>query len=249
MPFLEQVEQHGALGILSSEFFRSPHPVPRSVTAISLNISAAARAMRTLPSDCLPDGLQAAVPNRKWTFLAGRLCAEWAIRRQRPESNPILIGRGTHGEPIWPPSCIGSVTHTNRAAHAAVAASFPSHLLGIGIDSERVVDKASFDAIMSVCFSVTERELILLQDAPKLAATIMFSAKESFYKAVFGTVKRFVEFNEATIESICWATHTVGINVVSEDLSIMRYPVQAHFSMADDEVHTSVTLYSEESQP
>lgn len=201
--------------------------------------------MRTLPSGCLPEGLLAAVPNRKWTFLAGRLCAEWAIRRQRPESSPVWIGRGEHGEPIWPPSCIGSVTHTNRAAHAAVAVPIPSNLLGIGIDSETVVDQPSLDAIMSECFSVTERELILLQNAPKLAATIMFSAKESFYKAVFGTVKRFVEFHEATIESICWATHMVAINVVSEDLSIMPYPVQAHFSIADDEVHTTVTLYSE----
>jgi enterobactin synthetase component D len=117
-------------------------------------------------------------------------------------------------------------------------------MIGIGIDSETVVDQGGFDAIMSGCFSDNERELILLQDTPKVAATLFFSAKESFYKAIFGTVKRFVEFHEAKIESICWATHVLTIKVISKDLAITHYPVVAQFLIADNEVHTSVALYS-----
>lgn len=244
MSYLRLVEQHYGPDYLPSHFSRSPHSVPHGVTAVSLSISATEQMARCLSPDCFPDGLRAAVPRRKATFLAGRLCAEWAIQIQCPAIDEPFVARGAHGEPLWPHNCVGSVTHTDLAAHAIVEQTIGSGIVGIGIDSEAVVDNDGFEAIVGQCFCSRERDLISQQDAPKVAATIFFSVKEAFYKAVFETVRRFVDFNEVEIESICWATGTVTIKVKSNDLTVATDSVPARFAITNGEVHASVFLYA-----
>ena len=57
--------------------------------------------------------------NRQWEFTAGRLCAVQAIRGLGGSETEIPVGE--RGEPIWPKGFVGSITHTQGYAAAAVA--------------------------------------------------------------------------------------------------------------------------------
>ena len=70
--------------------------------------------------------------NRQWEFTAGRLCAVQAIRGLGGSETEIPVGE--RGEPIWPKGFVGSITHTQGYAAAAVA--LRSEVITVGIDAE-----------------------------------------------------------------------------------------------------------------
>src|SRR5262249_36047486 len=137
----------------------------------------------------LPRGIAASVPKRQLAYVAGRLCAEHALRRTGIAS---AVGRGGSGEPLWPEGFVGSITHTETQARARAARrDGTTGILGIGIDSQSLADEASVDAILSVCCTRSERVMLLDGRPPRercLAATIVFALKEAFYKAVHPSV-------------------------------------------------------------
>ena len=90
-----------------------------------------------------------------------------------------VIGVGADGAPAWPQGIAGSITHTKGYAATLVGQGFHA----IGLDAERIggVTANLFPRLF------TEREraaLAGLEGAARgLAATLLFSAKESFFKA------------------------------------------------------------------
>jgi 4'-phosphopantetheinyl transferase EntD len=171
----------------------------------------------------LPRALWKASPQRIRSFVAGRLCAEEALRRlnasldghMRSGEAELLapagasaitaaIGLGPHGEPLWPSmraqQLLGSITHSERWAVALVC---PRDLIqGIGIDCEECMDAQAHAAARLVCFSPQE-----FKRFPELArdtalATVVYAAKEAFYKAIWPRVQRFVDFMEVEVMAL-----------------------------------------------
>lgn len=137
--------------------------------------------------------LEPMVESRQFGYSSGRHAAHLA--QAELGLIPASIGRNER-VPIWPGSCVGSITHSPTLAGAAAS----NTLSGIGIDLEewgRVEDK-----LHRMLF--TDNESNILSALPKEAATVMFSAKEAGYKAVYPTGQQFIGFKEAEIH-LEWA--------------------------------------------
>lgn len=84
----------------------------------------------------LPDSMGKAVAKRKAEYVGGRFCAMEAIAAQTGQpAAPVTAG--PRGEPVWPPGLVGSITHTNGFAAAAVADA--ARFRSLGMDTEQVM--------------------------------------------------------------------------------------------------------------
>lgn len=153
----------------------------QGIEGVGLNLDGTECAAVAVLDDLLPQTISRSVPERRRSFVIGRLCAELALARLGLKEQ--VIGIGARGEPIWPPGCLGSITRHSCWA-GAVAARSESPLLGLGIDAELLVDGCVFEALATVCCNASERRSWLTGSNAHLVATTIFSAKESLFKAV-----------------------------------------------------------------
>jgi 4'-phosphopantetheinyl transferase EntD len=133
---------------------------------------------------------------RKRAFAAGRTCAHAALAKVSKSRGPLLPDAA--GQPIWPHGLRGSITHTDRYAVAAVLRE-ASPYAAIGLDAD-VVGAVTED-VAELVFTPTERSHLATLDAPAslLTATVMFCAKEAFYKAQFPLTGRWIDFQEVEV--------------------------------------------------
>ena len=137
--------------------------------------------------------LERAAEARRAEFATARHCARQALRRIAVADAPIV--RGPKREPMWPAGVVGSITHCTGYRAAAVARA--SEMLTIGIDAEphaalpKGVDRRVLDD--------EERAWIAQASAGTHWDRLVFSAKESVYKAWFPLAQGWLGFDEATI--------------------------------------------------
>ena len=142
----------------------------------------------------LPTGSERYAEKRKKEFIAGRLCALEAIKSLSIEP-PETISIGANREPLWPSGLCGSISHSKNRAVAVVSNS----LVGVGVDTEESIQLDRLKKIGGQF--IGENEQKFLQDSP-LNGTIIFSAKESLFKALYPSVKQFFGFKDAEILQI-----------------------------------------------
>lgn len=187
----------------------------------------------------IPERLCRAVAARQLSWLAGRLCAEQALLANGHER--AAVSGGPTGEPCWPAGFVGSITHTVLAAHAAVAPNWACN--GIGIDSQPVVGLEALSDIAETCFTPTERTRWLSGAEACSRATALFCAKESFYKAAFDRVRRFIHFTEVEVVDwdLCHGAMTLSLQ---PSLGVvLKGTVRAHVLRdSKDVVHATVVL-------
>jgi enterobactin synthetase component D len=150
--------------------------------------------------DC-PAVIRRSVLSRQAEFFYGRMAAQKSLSALMGTSEQLPIG--THREPVWPAGVVGSISHTNR--YAAALAMPLGKVRGVGLDIEHVLPAREMAFLQSMV--VDQREINLLQEAfgldrLNLALTVVFSAKEAFYKAVFRTVQTVLEFSAARVTFI-----------------------------------------------
>ncbi|MCA0400085.1 MAG: 4'-phosphopantetheinyl transferase superfamily protein [Proteobacteria bacterium] len=150
-------------------------------------------------SDCrplsIPDKLRGAVAIRRAEFLAGRLCAMLALEALSGKWEDIAVH--TDRSPIWPAGFIGSISHTKSRAIALVASE--AHYARLGVDLEAMMDEARAAPLARMI--VEESEIALRPVDMPFAAflTLIFSAKEAFYKAVYPQLRRFLGFHDVRL--------------------------------------------------
>ena len=133
-------------------------------------------------------------PRRLNEFSLARTCARHAIARLGMLPAPILVG--AHREPIWPPELVGSITHCQGYCAAAVA--YKKSLSTLGIDAE--IHAALPGEVTDQIALPTERlQLAELARYPLHWDTVLFSAKESVYKAWYPLTGRWLGFEDASI--------------------------------------------------
>jgi 4'-phosphopantetheinyl transferase EntD len=141
-----------------------------------------------------------AAPKRVHEFAAGRLCARRALAEIGVEQFALHVAADR--TPIWPLGITGSVTHTAGLCLAAVAKL--SDVASLGIDCE-VVGAATKDIWPSICLSA---ELHWASSLPngKLPAAIslIFSAKEAFYKCQYSLDREWLDFQDLLISVESW---------------------------------------------
>jgi 4'-phosphopantetheinyl transferase EntD len=137
----------------------------------------------------------AAVERRRREFAGGRACARTALGQLGIA--PVSIGRGKDREPIWPDGVVGSITHCEGYRAAAVARR--SLVRSVGIDAEPA--EALPERILERIARVEEvPEVLAARELSGLAYDrLLFSAKESVYKAWYPLTGRWLGFEDARV--------------------------------------------------
>lgn len=137
----------------------------------------------------LPTNLVRAVEKRRTEYLAGRWCAREALQQLGITGIP---GINEDRSPQWPAGAVGSITHSHGQAEVLVADA--SLWRSVGLDTEQWVNPERAARLEKELFTSHERQQLArlspLQRANRL--TLIFSAKESLFKALYPlTGKRF----------------------------------------------------------
>ena len=138
------------------------------------------------------------VTQRQAQFLAGRVAAKNSL----PEcykNQPI--GVGNHREPIWPNGRMGSISHADNISIAISQAKLSG---GLGIDIQSVFDEHEVRSSVTLILSHSDQALFqgsLSGLSDRQFLTLVFSAKECFFKAVFNQVGEYFDFNVVSIKS------------------------------------------------
>ncbi|AQS35432.1 4'-phosphopantetheinyl transferase superfamily protein [Shewanella psychrophila] len=132
---------------------------------------------------------------RQQDFLAGRLCAAVAVSSLAQENilniaemepaqlQPIKIGTSPCGKPSWEDGLYGSISHSGEFALAMTLAS--PHPCRVGVDIEFTVNEKQAEGIARYILSNQERVCVEESELSfELAITLVFSAKESLFKAL-----------------------------------------------------------------
>jgi 4'-phosphopantetheinyl transferase EntD len=137
------------------------------------------------------DLVATAVPGRRREFVTGRRCAREAL--EQLGEPPAPIRRGEAREPLWPPGVVGSITHCAGYRAAAVARRFA--LAALGIDAEP--HEPLPDGVEGTV--TVPGELAGLADPAVHWGRLLFSAKESIYKAWYPLCARWLGFDEVRL--------------------------------------------------
>lgn len=137
-----------------------------------------------------------AVEKRRREFATGRHCARRALALLGIDDFPLLPDEDR--VPVWPPGVVGSISHCAGFFGAAVARC--GQTLGLGIDVERA-DPLDAGLVKRIC---TAREIARLARLSESAGVdwhkLLFSAKESVYKAYYPSTRSFLGFHDVDLE-------------------------------------------------
>jgi 4'-phosphopantetheinyl transferase EntD len=141
-----------------------------------------------------------AVAKRVQEFAAGRLCARRALAEFGIVDFPIRVADDR--QPIWPDRMVGSITHTAGFCAAVVAER--RRIGAVGVDSE-VVGDVNAEIWPSICVPGETAWIGSLPAAQRPAAvTLIFSAKEAFYKCQYPLVRESLDFRDVCVEAAAW---------------------------------------------
>ncbi len=142
--------------------------------------------------------LKNAVPKRRVEYLAGRICAKQALAKIA--ITEFEIDSNEDRAPIWPEGVLGSISHTQGVAMAMVTDSLD--VRGVGIDIETIMPNDQEQRLKPQILHPLEDEAFkALSEHISCPLTVIFSAKESIYKALYPSVKRFFGFDAAKLLS------------------------------------------------
>lgn len=183
---------------------------------------------------------------RKNEYLCGRVLAQAVLNHHFGLDQPIT---SMHEPlPIWPTHVLGSISHSQNKLIVALS----NNAIYLGIDIEHWV--ASEFAQESAHLILTPSEFDLWKGKAAEVfdfaryMSLIFSIKESLYKAVYPTAKQYIDFLEASIVDINFENQTLMLSFcpetqqryqlleqyqggwVAEQDHIMTWVFQAHHS-------------------
>ena len=188
-----------------------------------------------------PDTLRSSILKRRAEYLAGRLLAKRLLGAQGVDGSSITAD--ARSCPLWPHGWVGSISH----AHGLVACRIgpTSTYGGLGIDVERVFCRETFRQIQRQVFS-QEEVSILIQSGLEttLAGTIVFSAKESIFKALYPAVGRLFDFKAAQLKIINTRSCFLVLKLTEHlsDRLLLGYKIVVRFAVLSDHVLTRTEL-------
>ncbi|EBO5441168.1 4'-phosphopantetheinyl transferase superfamily protein [Salmonella enterica] len=158
-----------------------------------------------------PEKLFSAVSKRRSEYLCGRICAQTLLNLKNIYAQ---ITQSKEGAPIWPSGWIGSISHTENCAMAVMVSQNKSHILGIDIEN---FNPEALSEIAGIIIQDSEKKLLVENEIDyNLALHIAFSAKESFYKALYPQVKKVFGFESAIITDINTHNKTFSIQLTHD---------------------------------
>lgn len=138
-----------------------------------------------------------AAPKRVAEFAAGRACAHRALAELGAPGFVLRVGPDR--EPLWPAGVVGSITHSD--GFCGVVAARIGTLRSLGLDAER--RDAVHERLWSQIATAEERAGLasLKPDNAIECATLIFSAKEAFYKCQFPLTREWLSFSDVSVST------------------------------------------------
>lgn len=197
----------------------------------------------------LPVALEGAVPKRRLQFRAGRYCAMKAMEALDPRLAGLQPGRTAAGAPLWPDGIVGSITHTDDCASAAVA--FATDALGIGIDTERWLSESQARAVGRLV--AWPADLAPARDAGMTrleALTLVFSAKEAVFKCLHPRVNHAFGFHDVRLSRVDATAGTFTVRIartLSQEFGAGTV-LSGMFALDGHWIHTGVFLAADDAR-
>lgn len=185
----------------------------------------------------VPQSLGNAVAKRRSEFIAGRICARNAML-QIGACNDFQVGIDCNRAPIWPQGLLGSITHSSGFAQSIVA--YQKHFDGLGLDSEWLDTRKDIYRLKNQFSNHREQQILSAIGMPLAQKYyLLFSAKESIYKALYPSVKSFFSFEAFELFEFDQAVDHRGTmrfiqskhldNLCGNHLSEVRYTVESEW--------------------
>lgn len=137
-------------------------------------------------------------PKRRAEFIAGRGLVILAQSQLNLPLVPVPIG--IDRAPTWPLGQSGSISHKDGIV-ACILTRKDRQLLGI--DVENILDKRALQSVVEETLAPMEQKILAGSNVHPFttSATIVFSAKETLFKALYPYVKRYFGFESAALTS------------------------------------------------
>ena len=210
------------------------HIYPDSVIGVA-NASAADEPLHPAEASAIRD----AVPRRREEFAAGRACAHLALRQLGVDD--VAVPRSSDRSPLWPDGIVGSISHCDGFCGAVVARREDVRGIGLDVESKGRLGQESHDLICS------PREKSALSMATDVCdpVEILFSAKESFYKAYYPATKFYLDFLDVNV-AIDFSNESFQATLLRADAPSLfdQRVVSGRFAFTEDRVFTGVVLES-----
>jgi 4'-phosphopantetheinyl transferase EntD len=183
-----------------------------------------------------------AVEKRRRELAWGRSCAREALGKLGV-AGVGAIGRGERGAPLWPDGVVGSITHCAGYCAAAVARATGT-VGGLGIDAEAagLLSRRVWELISTPA----DREALAqaVGGRPGTYEVVLFSAKESIYKAWYPATGEWLGFQDADV-TIDPATGTFQASLhvaMPAPIAQAWQAMQGRFALRGTHVITTVWL-------
>ncbi|XPF93339.1 4'-phosphopantetheinyl transferase family protein [Colwellia sp. RE-S-Sl-9] len=161
----------------------------------------------------LPESLKGAVPKRKAEFLAGRYLAKVALQTMGKPFWHIPIGENR--EPIWPSGIIGSISHSSNIAQCIISEN--KYYQYIGLDIEHWISENDRQNIESSIITASSEYESLIPHLPlNKALTVIFSAKESLFKALYKNIGEYFDFSAAQVTSGSFRQKELTLTLITD---------------------------------
>ena len=188
-----------------------------------------------------PPLLKFAVASRRAEFLAGRMLAKKLLYDLGSEETLVIANKDR--SPTWPIGFLGSISHCGHKIICVGRKSNSNH--GIGIDIENIIDRDTYSNIKNQIIDSQEDELISRLLLPKLLlATIIFSSKESIFKALYPDVKKYFGFNSVSAIELD-ISNSLVIFKLTKSLNYKfrkNFIIKSKFAFTNNEVVTLVDI-------
>ena len=176
---------------------------------------------------------------RQHEFLLGRRCASQLLA-ERNVNQPV--GTNQDRSPFWPEGNVGSISHSDRWTIASVALA--KAVRSLGVDTEPFMLNETVQLIAGDVATADQVQLTEVQGFDAVSAlTLIFSAKESFYKCWYPITKRFLEFHDVAVVSVADSylkLRRVAASQAEEaDLTV-------HYHLSDNDVFTFAVMEVEQ---
>lgn len=146
-----------------------------------------------------PEVIENSALKRQAEYLAGRHAARCCLQELGVGAKPVPIG--DNRSPQWPEGTIGSITHSDNQAICIAKLRETGEFLGIDIENWlesscamkiRQIVLTPSDNLVLANHPLTERQLV----------TLLFSAKESIFKALYPFVNEYFGFDVVDVVEI-----------------------------------------------
>lgn len=152
--------------------------------------------------------------DRKNEYLCGRVLAQAVLNHHFGLDQPITSMY--EPLPIWPSHVLGSISHSQNKLIVALS----NNAVNLGIDIEHWVTSEFAQESAHLILTPSEFDLWKGKAAEFFDfagyVSLIFSVKESLYKAVYPTAKQYIDFLEASIVDINLKNQTLTLTFLPE---------------------------------